>query len=281
MADAQAGTEPTEAELWAQESARRASGTPDNPTPATPPAEELEAGAAEDDGVSPELKEILGKIGNIQDVVGQLTQRVSSADGRVAAMQREIQASKTVAQYVPNAPNQQAIKAASKSLDKWNQLREEFPDWSSAIEEYVTSAAPVAPDMSRFQNDVANAISELKNQVTMGLEEAKVVGAYRDWRKEVNTPRFEGWWKQQPAEFQQLASSPRGEDTIQVLDKYFTDVRNSTRDVKQERQTKLQAAATTRRPAAPAPVSDENMTPDQIWQQESRRRIETRSQRGR
>lgn len=259
--------------VWNQEAAARAAG----PDVAPPIVEEAPTGPSED------VQAILDRIGNFENLVTKLTHEVSSQTGRVAAIQREMAQARAASTVVERAPNSQAVAAASKSLAKWEQLKTDFPDWAVAIEERVDASAPVStgPDMGAIQAMLQTEVGQLRQEVTRGLEEAKIYGAHRDWKTEVVTPRFAEWFKTLPPEDQAVYDSVNGDDVIRVLDMWAEHKRNSVRDVRAERSQILQNAVAPRRTAAAAPIDPSTLTPEQLWALEAQQRVQSRAQRGR
>ena len=87
------------------------------------------------------VKEKLLKIDELEKSNQQLIHHVKTAEGRVAAMQREAEIAKRVKEEVAkkDSPTQTEITTASKNPEKWDKLKEDFPEWAEAMEEYVSS----------------------------------------------------------------------------------------------------------------------------------------------
>ena len=88
-------------------------------------------------GLSDVVRAKLAQIDQLAEANTLLQQHVKSAEGRVAAMQREFQAARQVAPQ--EAPSQGQIVSAAKNPEKWDALKEDFPEWAGAMEEYVAS----------------------------------------------------------------------------------------------------------------------------------------------
>jgi len=270
-------------QAWLEESERRTS--PDSapvaktgPGPAETPAEEQVELPAE-------LREALTKVDSLKSLVDNLQHQVKSSDGRVQALQRELAISKSATQSVARAPNEQAVRAASASLDKWSKLKDEFPEWGSAVEELVEHAKNEAPavDLSPLQLEIQNQINGIVQQFSRAVEEAKLFGAYKNYKQVVNSPEFVDWWKQQPGQIQQLTASVAAEDAIHALDLFSAHqqkVRDANRNVTQERSTRLAAAAVpARKTGAPPPKDQRELSAAEIWAAEAARREEARKAR--
>jgi hypothetical protein len=214
--------------------------------------------------------------------VAQLTQEVRSDRGRLVAMQKDLGALKTAPVAVAQRPTEAAVAKAQKNPEKWEALKAEFPEWAEAIEARIAVSegreAP-APDLRGLTSELNERIEKMNATFQRGLQEAVVFGAYRNWRALVNTPEFTGWWKAQPPEIQRLSSSESGEDAVRMLDLFAEQTRDAKRDVRTERKSILDAAAESRRPAAPPPKGDREKSAAELWAEESRQRAAARESR--
>jgi hypothetical protein len=286
--------------LWNEEAAKLESG--DQPpafetqgtVPDTPPQEDPQPQAAapaqgqEADplaGLPEPVKQALARITELETANSQLLHHVKTAEGRVAAMQREFQQARQAQQSVApqDAPTQGAIAAAAKNPEKWEQLKQDFPEWAGAMEEYVGAK------LNGMQGGVqANQVveyvqaqqAELRNQMQAAIEEARVDGKYEDWRETINTPDFAQWFAIQPNEVRALADSPYGRDAIKMLD-MFNNVRTKpASEIRQERGARLAAAATTRPGQTPPPKTLDDLSPEELWNYEAKKREEQKARQG-
>lgn len=286
--------------LWNEEAAKLESG--DQPpafetqgtVPDTPPQEDPQPQAAapaqgqEADplaGLPEPVKQALARITELETANSQLLHHVKTAEGRVAAMQREFQQARQAQQSVApqDAPTQGAIAAAAKNPEKWEQLKQDFPEWAGAMEEYV--GAKLNGMQSGVQaNQVVEYVqaqqAELRNQMQAAIEEARVEGKYEDWRETINTPDFAQWFAIQPNEVRALADSPYGRDAIKMLD-MFNNVRTKpASEIRQERGARLAAAATTRPGQTPPPKTLDDLSPEELWNYEAKKREEQKARQG-
>ena len=141
--------------------------------------------------------------GALAQANAQLLHHVKTAEGRVAAMQREFQQAKTAQQSVApqDAPSQGQIATAAKNPEKWEQLKSDFPEWAGAMEEYVASKlGGIAKQQNagltsqQVEALVAERVNQTKAEVARQLEEARIEGKHDDWRSTVNTPEFAAWY---------------------------------------------------------------------------------------
>lgn len=286
--------------LWNEEAAKLEAGdnTPafeaQGTVPVDPPQEDPQPQAAAPDqgqeadplaGLPEPVKQALARITELETANSQLLHHVKTAEGRVAAMQREFQQARQAQQAVApqDAPTQGDIAAAAKNPEKWEQLKQDFPEWAGAMEEYV--GAKLNGMQSGVQaNQVVEYVqaqqAELRNQMQAAIEEARVEGKYEDWRETINTPDFAQWFAIQPPEVRALADSPHGRDAIKMLD-MFSNVRTKpASEIRQERGARLAAAATTRPGQTPPPKTLDDLSPEELWNYEAAKREEQKARQG-
>jgi hypothetical protein len=230
----------------------------------------------------------LAQIDKLTEANAQLLHHVKTAEGRVAAMQREFQQARMAQQQVApqDAPSQGQIANAAKNPEKWEQLKQDFPEWAGAMEEYVASQlGSVQPNANLLTPEqvtgyVQQQVEQTKAEMKQALEEARVEGKYENWRELVNTLEFTQWYTAQPAEIRALADSSAAKDAILMLDMFHDTKKRSASDIKQERSQRLSAAATTRPGQTPPPKTLDDMSFEELWNYEATKREKEKAQRG-
>lgn len=235
------------------------------------------------EGLSPALKARLEKIDTLEQQVSQipqLIQHVKTADGRVAAMQREMDVAKNAAKAANTAPTAAQIAAASGSLEKWDSLKTDFPEWADATEQFVkASLADIKPqqtqglDPKQVEDLVEQRMQAMRAETTKVVEEAKVEGKHPNWRDDINTDAFVQWFGKQPPEVKALADSVKGRDAIRMLDLFHESKAKPVETVKADRANKL-AAAVSSKPGAVAVTTTktvDDMSPSELWEYERKR----------
>ena len=227
-------------------------------------------------------KEVLDKLSQFDTMLAnqqQLLHQLKSTEGRVAAIQREAAQARSAAQSVEGAaPNQQAINAAMKTPEKWESLKNDFPEWGDAVEALVKanlgSARPAQQfDPSPLRQEFIGGLDSVKGaimaEVTKALEEARVENKHEGWKETVNTSDFATWFKAQQPEVQGLSASTKARDAIRLLDLFNEAKSKPASVVAQDRQGRLAAAArTTKGPTAPPRTAGE-MTAAELWNHEA------------
>ena len=239
-------------------------------------------------GLPEAVRAKLAQIDQLAQANAQLLHHVKTAEGRVAAMQREFQQARTAQQQVApdQAPSQGQMAAAAKNPEKWEQLKQDFPEWAGAMEEYVASQlGSVKPQGSNLDPQavaqfVHQQVAQTKAEMGRLLEEARIEGKYDNWRDVVNTTEFAQWFTVQPPEVRALADSAAARDAIRMLDMFHQAKSRTASEIKQERGARLAAAATTRPGQTPPPKTLDDMSPEELWNYEAKKREKQLAARG-
>ena len=255
-----------------------------------PVAEEAAPSEEPEDPLASLPEAVRAKLAQIDELAtanAQLLHHVKTAEGRVAAMQREFQQARVAQQQVApqEAPSQGQIANAAKNPEKWEQLKEDFPEWAGAMEEYVASKlgsvqSQQGLDPQQVAAFVQQQVDQTKAEMRQAIEEARVDGKYENWKDTVNTLEFTQWFTVQSPEIRSLANSDSARDAIRMLDLFHETKKRSASDIKQERGQRLAAAATTRPGQTPPPKTLDDMSPEELWNYEAAKREKTKAQRG-
>jgi len=259
--------------------------------PETPPQETLDLEDASTQvqaadplaGLPEEVKLALSKITQLEQANAQLLHHVKTAEGRVAAIQREFQQGRQAATSVDAAPSQGQMAAAAKNPEKWEQLKQDFPEWAGAMEEYVgskLSGMQSGVQATQVVDYVQQQLAAERASMKTAIEEARVEGRYEDWRDTVNTPEFAQWFAIQSNEVKALADSSAARDAIKMLDMFHNLKAKPATEIRQERGARLAAAATTRPGQTPPPKTMDDMSPEELWNYEAKKREEQLAKRG-
>ena len=258
---------------------------PETPQEPEPEQAQIEPEQPEDPlaGLSPAVRAKLAQIDDLAQANAQLLHHVKTTEGRVAAMQREAQQARQAA--MQDAPTQTAIASAAKNPEKWEQLKQDFPEWAGAMEEYVASKLGVSSQQQSLSPEavaqfVQQEVANTKAEMGRLMEEARIEGKYENWRDTINTTEFAQWFTVQTPETRALADSPAAKDAIKMLDLFSTAQTRSAGDIKQERGARLAAAATTRTGQTPPPKTLGDMSPAELWNYEAKKRERELKERG-
>ena len=232
-------------------------------------------------GLSPTVRAKLAQIDELAQANAQLLHHVKTTEGRVAAMQREAQQARQAA--TQEAPSQTAIVSAAKNPEKWDQLKQDFPEWAGAMEEYVASKVGgqqqgLTPE--QVTGYVQQQVAQTRAEMGRLMEEARIEGKYENWRDTVNTTEFAQWFTVQSPETRALADSSAARDAIKMLDLFNASKSVSATEIRQERGARLAAAATTRTGQTPPPKTLGDMSPTELWNYEAKKRERELKERG-
>lgn len=224
-----------------------------SPAPAAPSAEE--------------------RLARIEQMMTQMGSQVASFGGRVSALQRELAQAENARKAMGSAaPTKEQVAEAKKDPEKWKQLKEDIPEWGEAIEELVAARMPAQAPTAAPQQPVD--VEAIKAQIKQDLELDLIATKYPDWRAVSQTNEFKNWFNAQPETFRRLGESTRGADVIHVFDEFGKAKARNVTDIRQNRQARLGAAAGVgQQPgrALPAVKREEDLTEQEIWDQEVKR----------
>jgi len=236
-------------------------------------------------GLSDTVRAKLAQIDELAQANAQLLHHVKTTEGRVAAMQRDAELARRAATQVADAPSQKQIVTATANPEKWDQLKEDFPEWAGAMEEYVTAKMAGVSQQSNLTPEqvagyVQQQVSESRQEMARELEKARIEGKHDDWETTVNTPEFANWFSVQTPETRALAGSPAAKDAIRMLDMFQSAKAKPASEIKQERGARLAAAAVTRPGQVAPPKTLDDLSPEELWNYEATKREKTKAQRG-
>ncbi len=258
---------------------------PETPQDFEPEQAQVEPEQPEDPlaGLSLAVRAKLAQIDDLAQANAQLLHHVKTTEGRVAAMQREAQQARQAA--MQEAPTQTAIVSAAKNPEKWEQLKQDFPEWAGAMEEYVASKVGGQQQQQVLTPEqvagyVQQQVAQTRAEMGRLMEEARIEGKYENWRDTVNTTEFAQWFTVQSPETRALADSSAARDAIKMLDLFNTSKSVSATDIRQERGARLAAAATTRTGQTPPPKTLGDMSPAELWNYEAKKRERELKERG-
>jgi hypothetical protein len=257
--------------------------------PETQQAEPQNTETQNEDPLASLPEAVRAKLAQIDDLAlanAQLLHHVKTAEGRVAAMQREFDQARKAQTQVDEAPSSNQIASAVKNPEKWEELKQDFPEWAGAMEEYVTAKLgginqqPVGITPDQVVNYTQSQLTALRSEMAQAVEEARIEGKYEDWKDTVNTTEFTQWFSVQKPEIRALAESSKAKDAIHMLDLFSDAKKNLASGIKQDRGQRLAAAASTKPGQTPPPKTLDDLSPEELWNYEATKREKQKAQRG-
>lgn len=227
-------------------------------------ADEAAVKKAEEDwlrGAPATVRERLERIPKLEataNQVGALARNLKVTQDKLDA-QIAAQAAKAATAQGKEAPTGSQIAAATTS-EKWNKLKEDFPEWVEAMEERLAVVSPAAPvvDEVAMARRVAEDVTPTVQEMTARARQlARVDMAHEDWEDMIKTPEFVTWLKAQPEDVLKLADSIKAKDTIKVLDAYVASKTTAPPSPPPQQTTSRLAAAAVPTRGSAAPVRAE------------------------
>ena len=223
--------------------------TPKTETPAAPEAPKVDVQALKAElmaelknELTPTLRKLGGDIGGLKDAL-TAAKKAAAAGGE-------------------KAPTDERVAAAAEDPEEWKKLREDFPEFSAGVENFVAAQVTAARSKQQPTVDPEAIRSQVLQELTPQFE--KQIGKVREetreqtlkesrayaridrevgdgWEATMRTPEFGAWFSKLPAEKQQQYDSFNAPDVIACLKEFGTH-----QDAAKTRQAKTErlAAAT-------------------------------------
>lgn len=182
------------------------------------------------DGFEKRMRNIEGHIGGLKSM-----------------MEKGFAAAKATAAAGADAPTDKQITQAH-TPEKWKQLKEDFPQWAEAVEEFVASRPAPKVDAPKFDADsfrkqMFEELVQPALRVTAleARESAKLDLKHEGWEERVGSAEFSGWLETQPEDVKKLIESPYFKDADRVL-VAFGEFQKAQAE-KQRKRDRLETAA--------------------------------------
>ena len=237
---------------------------------ADPPPKTEEPKAAEPpapdpwEGVPSVVKATLDSVNNRLADVDKVSGRLRNVEGHLGGIAQQLKTALATAKTVEKAPTQEQIQKAAASSDRWNRIKEDFPEWAEAMDERLAEmradkATP--PDMEGLRKELGEKLTaEAEARFRQELrkrDETLVEFRHPGWKESVKSKEFESWFKTQPVDVQTLAKSEDAMDAIVLLDKFKAAPTKAA--VKQNQTERLRNAVTPQGThVAPTPKSEDD-----------------------
>jgi hypothetical protein len=192
-----------------------------------------------DDPLLKRVRHLEGKFGTVNSTLNKLVQLAETQTARQGH----------------EAPTREQIEAATQSNEKFETLKEEFPEWAEAMTEQSASLkadikADIKDDLDGLvsREDAERMAEAARTQArhyarldgwfdrsgTRLAARAEELGTFGSWEEIVADSKFGDWLEGQALETQELADSPNASDAITLLDLYVGFEENTTIDPEDE-----------------------------------------------
>jgi hypothetical protein len=187
---------------------------------------------------------------NVQARVVEVEYQADSDSGRVSALSRKLYETRQ------GMPTPLAEGSPEPTFDKWNTLKEEYPDIAGGTAEKL---GELEARVERMVEDRLAPIREMEEQRYIDSQVAQVKGAYPDWQDTVHSDDFSGWLGKQPLKVQDLKGSMESEDYIYLLKCYNADKSEQVEEIRSSRASTLKSnvAVPKRGPSRPPGPPDD------------------------
>ena len=197
-------------------------------------------------GIPTALKdEVVGMRAKVADV-DAINFRLKQTESRLGGVLNELHAAKEAAKAVANAPTKAQIDQASTSQGKWNALKEDFPDWTEAMDEKLAAdraeILSKLPDIEALRSEMQAANAKDREVLEVKMGSAIVSLSHPKWQEMTNTPDYIEWHKQTG---QRDSLDPL--EVIAIFDEFkaFKSKQKSTQEIVADRKKRLELAQTT------------------------------------
>ncbi len=211
------------------------------------------------EGVSPNIREEFEALEAKVSGMDRVESRLKQAEQRIGSMTNEFSAAKAAAKTVPNAPTTEQIAEAAENLKEWNQLKEDWPDWTEATDKRL--AAMSADMLKQMPNTESLAtkkeIADSKTETSQMFISMK----HPDWRSIQESPEFLQWHSEQG---QRNSFNPI--EVIAIFDEYadYQKNRKTPKVIAAERAERLELAQNPSGRNLPPIKSEADMTESEI-----------------
>jgi len=232
-------------------------GAEQSPPKDTEVAEALEAEPVIDKwkGIPTALREEFEALQSKLSGMDKLDGRLKQAEQRIGSVTNDLHAAREAAKTVSQAPTKEQIDSAATNLDEWNQLKEDWPEWTEATDKRLSALS--ADMLSRMPNTETLAT---KQEIADGkTETAKMFISMKhpDWRSVQETPEFAQWHAENGKK-----NSFNPIEVIAIFDEYETyqKTRKSSKVIAAERAERLNLAQNPNGRNLPPVKSEGDMT---------------------
>lgn len=233
-------------------------------TPETKPVEKEAPTQEQQPEEQPDpIKDLVARMEKFEASQSKLAGHIGDLTRSREEIRQFMAASKEAAKNVSDAPSDEQVKDAMGNPKSWDALKEDFPEWVAATEEFLNQRlGAVKPSVDQVTLDkaveqrVASLSAEMRQEAIDSHLDAIVDG---DWEKTVGEPAFSQWLSAQPDGVKALAESSRMRDAARMLRLFVAS--KATPPPKKENSTKqrqrFEAALSPRSSGAHAPASSD------------------------
>jgi len=224
-------------------------------------------------GVNPALKTQFDEMSSRVSGLDTAETRIKQLESRIGGITNDLHAAKIAAKEatkkVTEAPTEEQLKKAAESDEKWNELKEDYPDWAIAFDgrldsRLATFEKKMTPgiDQETLKAELETLKATMKTENTVEIEKAVLSFAHPDWEEKIKSDGYKTWVAGQPEGVIAKTRSARAADAIDVLDGFAESQseNKSAAEIAQKRKERLDASVLIPGRKTTPPKSEADMT---------------------
>lgn len=259
--------------------------------PVVKPEPVTEKVAPEPDKEAPKVEDIIAaSMAKLEEKLNGQFRQLNGQFGGLKSEQLKMQetlhaAAQKAAEQVSDAPTKGQVTEAMKNPEGWQRLRDQYPEWGQATEEFVDArlaAAKPSFDPAVIEKLVQERIAGQTAEVRSEIITSSLDAVFPGWMDEVKTDTFAKWIDAQTPEVQALQLSTKVGDAAKMLRLYEQAKESSPNaNLTAQRKAVLKQAVTLPKGEKAIPQkSPDDMSPAELWDYEARQSEKRRAQRG-
>jgi len=206
-------------------------------------------------GVDPTLRKTFDEMSAKMKGLDEVNYRLKQTENRIGALQNQLHEAKKEAEKVKAAPTKEEIEKAAADETSWSELKEEFPEWASAIDARLAKASSsFKSEQEKIKDSQATTTRQIEDKIvklqelTETFEKSLLEFKHPDWEKTISTPKYQEWILKQPEETKKLTTSKFAKDAVKVLNEFAktqtteTQTDKSPAEIAAERKQRLKQA---------------------------------------
>ena len=229
-------------------------------------------------GVNPSLRQSIENLTSRIENLSVMENRLKQAEKRVGSIQNELFVARQASKQLANAPSAEQIAQSAETEKKWNELKEDFPEWATAIDAKLSAmgtefAQKIPLEIEGVEEKIKAGINSLKNELSGTLERKVLTIKHPGWEQIKEDAAYKAWIAGQPEEVRVKTTSPYAEDAIFVLDKFVESQKpvKSATEIAAERKKRLQTSEVVTGQGRKAPKAEADMSPQELRQIEAKK----------
>lgn len=229
-------------------------------------ADVLDETVEEEGGTTTDEKAVEKKVDPRDARIDALESLIKSSVGRIGSIQSELVRLKEVP-AAKAAPTEAEVKAAAKSSEKWDKLKSEYPDFTEAVEEFVSTRAKPGVDPATLLEQSQSFAMTKTRESHIATQKSIADLAEPDWYDVGTSDAFAAWVAKQPEQRRkEISDGSANWNAVTIV--------NAVRDYKktQTQQRVTKNASQDRLAAAVVPTGSQTnpakrgpQTAKQIW----------------